>query len=45
MHEGAVVAEGLPQQVLSVANLKEVYGVEVEFSGGDIPLIVPVREV
>jgi len=45
MHEGCVVAEGLPLQVLSRENLKEVYGVEVEFSGSDIPLIVPVREV
>jgi len=45
MHEGRVVAEGLPQQVLSRENLRDVYGVEVEFSGGDIPVIVPVREV
>lgn len=45
MYEGRVVAEGAPMQVLSRENLKEVYGVEVEFSGGDIPWIVPVREV
>lgn len=45
MHEGSVVAEGAPMQVLSRENLKEVYGVEVEFAGGDIPWIVPVREV
>lgn len=45
MHEGRVVAEGKPSTVLSADNLKNVYGVEVEFGGGDIPSIVPVREV
>lgn len=45
MHEGRVVAEGDPSSVLSRENLKNVYGVEVEYGGGDIPWIVPVREV
>ena len=45
MHEGKVVAEGLPSEVLNAENLKNVYGVEVEFGDGDIPSIVPVREV
>lgn len=45
MHEGQVVAEGVPSIVLNAKNLREVYGVEVEFGDGDIPSIVPVREV
>lgn len=45
MHEGSLVAEGAPMDVLSRENLKDVYGVEVEIAGGNIPWIVPVREV
>ena len=45
MLEGQVVAEGVPSIVLNAKNLREVYGVEVEFGDGDIPSIVPVREV
>ncbi len=45
MHEGKMVANGLPLEVLNRANLKDVYEVEVEFGGGDTPWIVPVREV
>lgn len=45
MHDGQIVAEGKPMQVLSRQNLKEVYGVEVDISDGDIPWIVPVREI
>ena len=45
MHEGQVVAQGEPSIVLNAKNLREVYGVEVKFGEGDIPSIVPVREV
>ena len=45
MHEGGMVAEGAPQKVLSHENLRRVYGVEVATGGGDVPYIVPVREL
>jgi len=45
MHEGVIVAEGTPADVLSQENVRTVYGVEVATGGGDIPYIVPVREL
>jgi len=45
MHEGVIVADGVPAEVLSHENLRRVYGVEVVSGGGDIPYIVPVREL
>ena len=45
MHEGVIVADGIPADVLSHENVRTVYGVEVVSGGGDIPYIVPVREL
>lgn len=46
MHEGGIVAEGIPEDVLSAENLRSVYGVEVATgSDGEVPWIVPVREL
>ena len=45
MHEGKMVAQGTAAEVLNHENLKDVYGVEVEFGTGDTPMIVPLREV
>ncbi len=44
MHEGAIVAEGTPSEVLTENNLRTVYGVEVQMGGGDHPWVVPIRE-
>jgi len=45
MHEGVIVADGIPADVLSHENVRTVYGVEVVSGGGDIPYIVPIREL
>ncbi len=45
INEGELVAQGMPSDVLSDDNLKAVYGVEVIKGGGDLPYIVPVREL
>lgn len=45
MHNGEIVAEGEPSTVLSKQNLRAVYGVEVQTGGGEVPYIVPVREL
>ena len=44
MHEAEIVAEGSPTEVLTEANLKTVYGVEVKMGGGEHPWLVPIRE-
>ena len=45
MHEAVIVAEGTPAEVLSHENVRTVYGVEIVTGDGDIPYIVPVREL
>jgi len=45
MHNGSIASEGLPSSVLTAENLRHVYGVEVVSGGGDVPYIVPVREI
>ena len=45
MHDAVIVADGIPADVLSHENVRTVYGVEVVSGGGDIPYIVPVREL
>ena len=40
-----IVADGIPADVLSHGNVRTVYGVEVVSGGGDIPYIVPIREL
>jgi len=45
MHEGAIVAQGKPAEVLSDENFSRVYGVEVVSGGEEVPYIVPLREL
>ena len=45
MHEGKIASEGKPAEVLSHENLRQVYGVEVASGDGEVPYIVPVREL
>lgn len=45
MHEGILVAQGAPADVLSDDNLRDVYGVEVVKGEGELPYVVPVREI
>jgi iron complex transport system ATP-binding protein len=44
MDAGSIIAEGTPTQVLTVANIQQVYGVEVHIGGDEHPWILPVRE-
>ncbi len=45
MNEGSIVAEGQPCDVLSHEHLQSVYGVEVVKGDGELPYIIPVREL
>lgn len=44
MDAATIVAEGTPAQVLTAANIQQVYGVEVHIGGDEHPWILPVRE-
>lgn len=48
MKMGRIVSFGNPWEVLTPENIASVYGVEVEIrdlNGGDIPLVVPLRQI
>ncbi len=44
MNAATIVAGGTPTQVLTAANIQQVYGVEVHIGGDEHPWILPVRE-
>lgn len=44
MHQGALVAQGTPAEVLTDNNLRRVYEVEVESGHGAVPWLVAVRQ-
>ncbi len=43
MHEGSIVAQGAPAEVLTEHHLRSVYEVEVESGQGQVPWLVAVR--
>ncbi|MGP8320752.1 MAG: ABC transporter ATP-binding protein [Methanosarcinaceae archaeon] len=46
MNKGIIFAEGRPESVLTVENIREVYGVEVLVkSDGERPYIIPIRAI